>query len=194
MSPDDVLIPLAALLLVPTGVAVLTFTTTANSTVQLGSAPHVRGRVMALYVLVFMGGTPIGAPLIGALAEAFGPRSSIVFGGAVVAGSANLLNLLDLRPGRALKAGAAAALLLGQPGPGAAAVALLPDDLHERTMLGDAGANGLGALLGLAVLRRAPQRRGVALAVLVALTAASEVVSYSRVIDAVPLLRQLLQL
>ena len=74
-----------ALLLVPTGVAVLTFTTTANSTVQLGSAPHVRGRVMALYVLVFMGGTPIGAPLIGALAEAFGPRSSIVLGGAVVA-------------------------------------------------------------------------------------------------------------
>ncbi len=76
---------LMALLLVPTGVAVLTFTTTANSTVQLGSAPHVRGRVMALYVLVFMGGTPLGAPLIGALAEAFGPRSSIVLGGAVVA-------------------------------------------------------------------------------------------------------------
>ena len=76
---------LMALLLVPTGIAVLTFTTTANSTVQLGSAPHVRGRVMALYVLVFMGGTPIGAPLIGALAEAFGPRSSIVLGGAVVA-------------------------------------------------------------------------------------------------------------
>jgi MFS family permease len=76
---------LMALLLVPTGVAVLTFTTTANSTVQLGSAPHVRGRVMALYVLVFMGGTPVGAPLIGALAEAFGPRSSIVLGGAVVA-------------------------------------------------------------------------------------------------------------
>jgi len=76
---------LMALLLVPTGVAVLTFTTTANSTVQLGSAPHVRGRVMALYVLVFMGGTPVGAPLIGALAEAFGPRSSLVLGGAVVA-------------------------------------------------------------------------------------------------------------
>jgi MFS family permease len=76
---------LMALLLVPTGVAVLTFTTTANSTVQLGSAPHVRGRVMALYVLVFLGGTPVGAPLIGALAEAFGPRSSIVLGGAVVA-------------------------------------------------------------------------------------------------------------
>ena len=76
---------LMALLLVPTGVAVLTFTTTANSIVQLGSAPHVRGRVMALYVLVFLGGTPVGAPLIGTLAEAFGPRSSIVLGGVVVA-------------------------------------------------------------------------------------------------------------
>jgi len=74
-----------AVLLVPTGVAVLTFTTTANSIVQLGSAPHVRGRVMALYVLVFLGGTPLGAPLIGALAEAFGPRSSIVLGGVVTA-------------------------------------------------------------------------------------------------------------
>ena len=74
-----------ALLLVPTGVAVLTFTTTANSIVQLGSAPQVRGRVMALYVLVFLGGTPVGAPLIGAFAELFGPRSSIVLGGVVTA-------------------------------------------------------------------------------------------------------------
>lgn len=72
-----------ALLLVPTGIAVLTFTTTANATVQLGSDPAVRGRVMALYVLVFLGGTPFGAPLIGAVAEAFGPRSSLLVGGTV---------------------------------------------------------------------------------------------------------------
>jgi MFS family permease len=76
-----------ALLLLPTGAAVLTFTTTANSLIQLGSAPEVRGRVMALYVLVFLGGTPVGAPLIGALAEAFGPRSGIVVGGLVTAAS-----------------------------------------------------------------------------------------------------------
>jgi MFS family permease len=74
-----------AMLLVPTGVAVLTFTTTANAIVQLGSAPQVRGRVMALYILVFLGGTPVGAPLIGALAEAFGPRTSIVAGGLITA-------------------------------------------------------------------------------------------------------------
>lgn len=72
-----------AVLLVPTGVAVLTFTTTANTTVQLGSDPALRGRVMALYVLVFLGGTPIGAPLIGALTEWLGPRSSLLLGGVV---------------------------------------------------------------------------------------------------------------
>ncbi len=117
------------------------------------------------------------------------PLGDVVLGGAVVAGSANLLNLLDLRPGRALKAGALGALVLRQPGPAAAAVALLPDDLGERTMLGDAGANALGAVLGLALLHRHPERRLRALAVLAALTGLSEVVSYSRVIDAVPPLR-----
>jgi MFS family permease len=72
-----------AVLLVPTGAAVLTFTTTANATVQLASAPEMRGRVMALYVLVFLGGTPFGAPVIGAVAEVLGPRSSLLIGGAV---------------------------------------------------------------------------------------------------------------
>jgi MFS family permease len=79
---------LMAVLLVPTGAAVLTFTTTANATVQLSSAPHMRGRVMALYVLVFLGGTPLGAPVIGAVAEVLGPRSSLLIGGAVSAAAA----------------------------------------------------------------------------------------------------------
>jgi MFS family permease len=70
-------------LLVPTGIAVLTFSTTANATVQLATAPEMRGRVMALYILVFLGGTPFGAPVIGALAEALGPRSSLLIGGTV---------------------------------------------------------------------------------------------------------------
>lgn len=117
------------------------------------------------------------------------PATDLLLRGAVVAGSANLVNLLDLRPGRALKAGSAAAVALGQPGPAAAALALLPEDLGERTMLGDAGANALGAVLGLALLDRHPGRARAALAGLVVLTAASEVVSYSRVIDAVPPLR-----
>ena len=77
-----------ALLLVPTGAAVLTFTTTANAIVQLGCAPEVRGRVMSIYVLVFLGGTPVGAPLVGVLAERFGPRASLLVGGLVCAVSA----------------------------------------------------------------------------------------------------------
>ena len=77
-----------AALLVPTGASVLTFTTTANAIVQLGAEPHVRGRVMALYLTVFIGGTPIGAPLVGLLAEHAGPRSSLWLGGTVCALSA----------------------------------------------------------------------------------------------------------
>ncbi len=72
-----------AVLLVPTGAAVLTLTTTANAIVQLGAEPQVRGRVMALYLTVFIGGTPIGAPLLGILAEHAGPRSSLLIGGVV---------------------------------------------------------------------------------------------------------------
>jgi UDP-N-acetylmuramyl pentapeptide phosphotransferase/UDP-N-acetylglucosamine-1-phosphate transferase len=117
----------------------------------------------------------------------------------LVAGTANLVNLLDLRPGRAAKAGVlAAAATLGGPagglvaGPLGATLAVLPDDLGERVMLGDSGANALGALLGLrlaAVPGRAP-RAGL-LAGIVALTLASEKVSFTSVIEATPGLREL---
>ncbi len=87
------------LLLVPTGAAVLTFTTTANAIVQLGSEVAVRGRVMALYVLVFLGGTPVGAPVIGWVAQQYGVRISLVAGGAVCALSALVAGaLLAERP------------------------------------------------------------------------------------------------
>ncbi len=125
-----------------------------------------------------------------------------LLGGAVVAGSANLVNLLDLRPGRALKATQLGALALltrpsrpGATGAGAAlgaAAALLAPDLREEAMLGDTGANAAGALLGTAVVERAGTRgRLVALAVLTALTLASERVSFTRVIEATPGLREL---
>ena len=55
---------------------------TANAYVQTTTAPSMRGRVMALYLAIFMGGTPIGAPLIGAVADAAGPRWAIAVGAA----------------------------------------------------------------------------------------------------------------
>ncbi|MDX6738384.1 MFS transporter [Actinocorallia sp. A-T 12471] len=75
--------PLFLVMLVPTGVLLMTFTTAANATMQLGIVPEMRGRVMGLYMLVFMGVNPITAPFVGWMAERFGGRASIVFGGLV---------------------------------------------------------------------------------------------------------------
>jgi MFS family permease len=74
---------LTAIMLVPTGLAMLTLTTACNSSVQLGVDPTMRGRVMALYLICFMGGTPIGAPIVGWLAGVLGPRSGMIGGGLV---------------------------------------------------------------------------------------------------------------
>ena len=71
------------IMLVPTGLTLLTFTTAANSTTQLGTTPEMRGRVMGLYMLVFLGGTPLGSPLAGWVAQEFGPRVAIISGGLV---------------------------------------------------------------------------------------------------------------
>lgn len=135
-------------------------------------------------------------------------------GGGVIAGSANISNLLDLRPGRALKV----VLLLAAPivargraakpsgsdvGPAVgtdvsaiatvtAAIGALPADLGGRSMLGDTGANSAGALLGAAlVARTGPRGRLLALAVVSALTLASERVSFTTVIESTPGLREL---
>jgi hypothetical protein len=117
----------------------------------------------------------------------------------LVAGTANLLNLLDLRPGRAAKVTVclAAAGLAGPAGglaagPLGAALGVLPADLGERIMLGDCGANAVGALLGLraaAIDRRST--RAALLGVVTALTLASERVSFTRVIESTPGLREL---
>ena len=73
-----------AVLLVPTGAAALVFSVANNSFVQLGVDPQMRGRVMALYFMCFMGGTPVGAPLIGWIAEHLGPPWGLILGGGVV--------------------------------------------------------------------------------------------------------------
>ncbi|WP_433475869.1 MFS transporter [Spirillospora sp. CA-142024] len=70
-----------AVMQLPTGMAMTAYTTTAYSITQLRAPDEMRGRVMGLYLLVFTGSGPIGFPLIGWLAETFGPRSTLITGG-----------------------------------------------------------------------------------------------------------------
>ncbi|MGV9599456.1 hypothetical protein ACWDR1_22550 [Streptosporangium sandarakinum] len=129
-----------------------------------------------------------------------------VIDGMLVAGAANLANLFDLRPGRAVKVGLlagapllAAGLRRGDPVAAAlaalplgASAALLPEDLGERAMLGDAGANALGALLGLAAAATLGRPgRLAALGTVAALTATSEKVSFTKVIAGNPVLNRI---
>jgi len=173
-----------------------------------GSRRGFRGHLGALV----QGEVTTGAVKLGGIG-ATGLVSAMLLGGSpadvavnagLVAGGANLLNLFDLRPGRALKVALASGTLLAagaRGGPAAApavaaplgaAVALLPEDLGERAMLGDAGANALGALLGVAaaVSLSRPARLAL-LAAITGLTAASEVVSFTAVIERTPALRWL---
>ncbi len=73
--------PLLALLLLPSGFFVISFSTAANSFVQLNSDGVMRGRVMGVYMLVFLGGTPLGAPVIGWLSQSYGARWGLIIGG-----------------------------------------------------------------------------------------------------------------
>jgi UDP-GlcNAc:undecaprenyl-phosphate GlcNAc-1-phosphate transferase len=204
-----------------------------------GSSRGFRGHLGALA----RGEVTTGAVKLGGIG-ATGLVSAALLGGSPVdvavnaglaAGGANLLNLFDLRPGRALKVGLASGALLAAgarrgagaraggaraggarrggarrgagAGPGAApepgallmvaaplgaAAALLPEDLGERAMLGDAGANALGALLGVAAgASLSRPARLTLLAAITGLTAASEVVSFTAVIERTPALRWL---
>ena len=128
-------------------------------------------------------------------------RADAMARGALIAGSANLVNLLDLRPGRAAKAtilGGTLVALAGGAGAAVAGAAVgaalggLVQDLAEDTMLGDTGANAIGAALGVSLAAsRFPVVRLAALAGVIALTLASERVSFSAVIDRTPHLRRI---
>jgi MFS family permease len=76
---------LFAALMAPIGIMGLTFNVTANSSVQTASDPAMRGRVMSLYMMVFMGGTPIGGPLMGWVTDTFGARIGFLSGGVISA-------------------------------------------------------------------------------------------------------------
>ncbi|MDF2706639.1 MFS transporter [Nonomuraea muscovyensis] len=86
--------PAYLLLLIPTGVALITVNTAANAGVQLATSPEMRGRVMGIYMLVFTGGAPIGAPLVGWLSELGGPRAGVMLSGMLVLVGVGLAVLL----------------------------------------------------------------------------------------------------
>jgi glycosyl transferase family 2 len=112
-------------------------------------------------------------------------RTRSLSGALLVAGSANLLNQLDTKPGRALKAYIGAAFALDAPL--GLAVLLLPYDLRERVMLGDAGSNALGALLGFKSVDRFRGRgRFAAVAGVVALNIVGERRSLGELIERTP--------
>ncbi|MDU0967529.1 MAG: MFS transporter [Actinomycetaceae bacterium] len=72
-----------AILLIPTGFLMLTVITAANATIQVSTPPEVRGRVLSIYFLFYLGVTPLGSPLVGWIAEQFGARWSVGIGGVV---------------------------------------------------------------------------------------------------------------
>jgi UDP-N-acetylmuramyl pentapeptide phosphotransferase/UDP-N-acetylglucosamine-1-phosphate transferase len=161
-------------------------TALARGRLTTGGAKLLGGVAVALVAVA-----PLSGPAVGRL----------LLDGALVALAGNLGNLFDRGPGRTGKLGvtcfvALAVAVAGDPAltgvavvVGAAAAILL-DDLHERLMLGDTGANVLGGVLGLGVVAAcAPSTRTMVLTVVVVLNLVSEVVSFSRVIGAVPPLR-----
>ena len=79
------------------GLSALTLITSANAYMQLHTEPGMRGRVMALYMMIFMGGTPVGAPVIGWIGEAFGARWTLVLGGLLTIAGIALASLLFAR-------------------------------------------------------------------------------------------------
>ena len=143
----------------------------------------------------------IGVTGLVAAALAGGAPADVAINAGLAAGGANLVNLFDLRPGRAIKVVLAGSALLAAAGtggtgpavagPAGAAAALLPDDLAERVMIGDAGANCLGAMLGVATAGLSRPARVALLTGIAGLTAASEVVSFTAVIERTPALHWL---
>jgi Glycosyl transferase family 2 len=145
---------------------------------ERGFAAHLRhGRTTGVLKLA-------GIPLVGLLA------TRKLSGALLVGLAANALNQLDTRPGRALKVYLAAAIPLEAPKK--AAVLLLSYDLREMMMLGDAGSNALGALLGLKSVSRLTGRgRWIAIGALAGLTLLGERTSLGRLIERTPGLREL---
>jgi UDP-N-acetylmuramyl pentapeptide phosphotransferase/UDP-N-acetylglucosamine-1-phosphate transferase len=167
-----------------------------------GFAGHLRalreGRVTT-GMMKLVGGAAVAVVLVAT--PGFKSGRTLIVDAMLIALAANLGNLLDRAPGRTIKFGLVAyvpiAIAVGTAPIGiaiapvmGAAFGLLGDDLRERLMLGDTGANAIGAVLGLAVvLGSRDSIRLAVMLVLLAVNVAAELVSFSRVIDAVPPLR-----
>lgn len=163
---------------------------------HLGALREGRLTTGATKIAAIGAGALVAATLVGQDRRRTAPTSAtaslgdLILDSVLVAGTANLVNLFDLRPGRALKVGligAATVAAAGAPAQAAAVVgpvaASLPADLAELDMLGDSGANALGGVVGVGLTQASrPVRLAVAAAV-VGLTLASEKVSFSRVIE-----------
>jgi UDP-N-acetylmuramyl pentapeptide phosphotransferase/UDP-N-acetylglucosamine-1-phosphate transferase len=168
-----------------------------------GFAGHLRALARGRLTtggLKLAGGVALAVSMVAPLGGRIGP---VVIDALLVALAANLGNLFDRAPGRTTKVSVVAAVvlaaatgadeeLLGVAVVVGGALALLGADLGERLMLGDTGANALGAALGFGVVITAGlDARVTVLLVMLALNLASELVSFSRVIDRVPPLRAL---
>ena len=129
-----------AVSLIPVGITAMTVMTAANAYVQTTVPQHVRGRVMSLYVMIFMGGTPVGAPVIGWVADILGARWSLLGGGVLTIATA-MIALIVLAP----RSGVVVRPRL-MPRPGLSVVFSEPprgdhlDDRHDRD--GDEGDLG----------------------------------------------------
>jgi MFS family permease len=88
-----------ALLMIPLGLFGMTVNVTANTNIQMSTDPAMRGRVMALYMMVFLGGSPVGAPIVGWITDAYGARVGLAAGGAVAALAAAVIGLVLARVG-----------------------------------------------------------------------------------------------
>ncbi|MGW2891734.1 MFS transporter [Streptomyces griseoruber] len=90
---------LFALLMAPIGMFGMTINVTANTSIQMGTDPAMRGRVMALYMMVFLGGSPVGAPIAGWITDAYGVRAGLAVGGVIAAAAAATIGLVLARVG-----------------------------------------------------------------------------------------------
>lgn len=170
----------------------------AESTEEKGLRGHIGALARGKFTTGGLKILGIGATSLAAAALARRPGDTVrdLLGrGVLIATSANLANLFDLRPGRVVKVAGAASLPLavtsGESGLAGAVVgaslAAAPEDLAEETMAGDGGANALGALVGSAIAFSAPRwARETTLLGVIALTVASERWSFSKFIDDTP--------